>query len=125
MKNLYGVIFLIMFTLFASIPARGEQDQCEVNVIIEDTVPSILPPRQRMPYQQKIFCHCVNDLLRLQLAASEGLCILKLTNTNNGTMLIYEFDSSYPVQIYVGQISKVYIQLATSHGHMYTGYIYK
>ena len=82
-----------------------------------------LSGRPKAPSRQNIFCVYDGEVLDFVFTYSEGECTLVVTNLSSGSVRSYSFDSSDEASVYVGPLNTAKIEIVTSKGNEYEGYI--
>lgn len=79
--------------------------------------------RPKAPSMQQIYCTYEDGYLSLDFTVAEGVCLLTVTELNDGMWQTYSFDSSTYAQIYIGEVSNAVITITTAKGNTYEGEI--
>ncbi len=79
--------------------------------------------RPQAPSRQRIYCNYENGILYIEFNIPEGECLLTTNNIETNETTQYYFNSNFPAQINIGDISNAEIIISTSNGNTYQGFI--
>lgn len=82
------------------------------------------PLRPKVPLQQQIICYYEDGVLDITFAVSEGNCSVKVYDIEDNIEKIYHINSDLmELSIYIGELSEAMIEVSTSLGRKYEGFL--
>lgn len=117
-------ILPLIIVLSLSLNLYADNETSESNNSITVTLEKVIKDRfkrPKAPSRQQISCIYSDGLLFINFLIDEGERTLSVTNNENGQVAIYTFDTAFPAEIAVGELSSATIEISTSAGNTYEG----
>ncbi len=114
-KILLTLIIAISFTVHA------ETDPVKEKPILLELRDRKQTQRPKAPSRQKISCIYSAGKLLINFLIDEGDATLAITNKENGQVSVYNFNTAFPTEIAVGELTSAYIKITTAAGNEYEG----
>ncbi|MDE7155096.1 MAG: hypothetical protein K2N79_02285 [Muribaculaceae bacterium] len=121
------IITAIAFLFFSVVNISADNNSNDTDVSEDETIQIIdvpKPPisgRPRSANWQQINCKYTNGILYIQFAVAEGNCELTVIDSENGEVVIYNFDSSTSAFINTGSHATFELYILTENGNCYYG----
>lgn len=125
-KTIRFFILLAAFLSIGTFSAKAEEELPDTLISSPPVIylnPIISSTRPHAPAVRNVECTYENGYLYIDFINPEGICTITVSAPESGTCICEDFDSSVPAEIYIGHMEYACIEVRTSAGRTYIGYI--